>query len=250
MVLRANVNAKFCWKRQWFCEQHKVSWWNKGLQGNTTFLWETKVLWADSRFLWKNTKVASKHKASQGNAKVLQANTKFLVETNFKANVKFLKFYWEKQRFCNWTTLGKLKSFVSKSEVSHVSFISFHLLGKSKGFMSESKVSLVNAKVFRVNAPFLRKRKDNISLGNAEVLREQADLADCILAHVAFLLLVSHQFLIRMCCVFICLCLTVIVVEVGLQAVEVVLSVFFVSLIESSTHLLHTEAAVQEAGKR
>lgn len=144
---------------------------------------------------------------------------------------------------------------MSKSEVSHVSFISFPLLGKSKCFMSESKVSLVNAKVLRVNAQFLRKRKcflieGNISLGNAEVLRVQADLADCILAHVAFLLLVSHQFLIRMCCVFICLCLTVIVVEVGLQAVEVVLSVFFVSLIESSAHLLHTEAAVQEAGKR
>lgn len=51
--------------------------------------------------------------------------------------------------------------------------------------MSESKVSLVNAKVLRVNAQFLRKRKcflieGNISLGNAEVLRVQADLADCI----------------------------------------------------------------------
>ncbi len=87
----------------------------------------------------------------------------------------------------------------------------------------------------------------HISLGNADVLREQAQSLLCKHNLADGTGCISLTGLIS--CVL-CLRLTVVVVEVGLQAVEVVLSVVFVSLIESGAHLLHAEAAVQDSGKR
>ncbi len=125
------------------------------------------------------------------------------------------------------------------------------LMGKQNGYESKCKWS-VKRKGLQGNATFLWEiarfcdRRPHF-FGECRSFKSllcKHNLADCILAHVAFLWLVSSG------CAACFLRLTVVVVEVGLQAVEVVLSVVFVSLIESGAHLLHAEAAVQDSGKR